>query len=356
MKKNNNGIWGDDFDDEISSLLVNAFHGQANELDKIGDTVENILEKVFPESASNIINDLEKKTPNLIKLLQRDKMNFEKELNITWGKSLNLLEMFLHISIESGYSANKNMRNKITIENHFLIDSLTRLYGRACQVCGEIICLLRNGLASGANARWRTLHEISVVMLLISEHGNNLAERFLSHNAVQVYQTALEYQKYAEHLEGLPYSDEEIEEMKDQYQKACGKYGNSFSTQYGWASLALGKQKPTFKDLEQAANIDHLRPYYKLSCDSIHVTARGIINNIDLLPDRELILVGPSNSGLADPGQNTALSLYQINASLLLSLGPSYSNLLILKTMDQLLNNIVDAFNIANDLVEKSEK
>ena len=47
---------------------------------------------------------------------------------------------------------------------------------RACQVTDEIICLLENGFADGAMARWRTLHEIAVVAVVISQHGENLCD------------------------------------------------------------------------------------------------------------------------------------------------------------------------------------
>src|SRR4051812_37136287 len=40
---------------------------------------------------------------------------------------------------------------------------VTRLRARAITVADEAITLLRAGLASGAMARWRTLHELAVV-------------------------------------------------------------------------------------------------------------------------------------------------------------------------------------------------
>src|SRR5260370_35431821 len=61
---------------------------------------------------------------------------------------------------------------------------LIRLLVRGCQVTDEIICLLENGFADGAMARWRTLHEIAVVAAVISQHGEDIAERYVDHQAV----------------------------------------------------------------------------------------------------------------------------------------------------------------------------
>jgi hypothetical protein len=56
---------------------------------------------------------------------------------------------------------------------------------RACQVTDEIACLLENGFADGAMARWRTLHEIAMVAAVISQHGEAIAERYLAHQFVE---------------------------------------------------------------------------------------------------------------------------------------------------------------------------
>ncbi|WP_217430933.1 DUF5677 domain-containing protein [Sphingomonas bacterium] len=56
-----------------------------------------------------------------------------------------------------------------------LNDTMLHLHARACQVVFEIITLMENGLADGAMARWRTLHEITVVATILAEHGEELA-------------------------------------------------------------------------------------------------------------------------------------------------------------------------------------
>jgi len=51
------------------------------------------------------------------------------------------------------------------------------------------------GPADGAMARWRTLHEINVVITLIAEHGDELAERYLAHDIDESARALAVYEK-----------------------------------------------------------------------------------------------------------------------------------------------------------------
>jgi hypothetical protein len=62
---------------------------------------------------------------------------------------------------------------------------LIRLLVRACQVTDEILCLLENGFAGGAMARWRTRHEIAVVAAVILQHSDEISKRYLAHQHVE---------------------------------------------------------------------------------------------------------------------------------------------------------------------------
>jgi hypothetical protein len=72
------------------------------------------------------------------------------------------------------------------------------------------------------------------------------------------------------------------------------------------------------------------------------------------MPDTDIVLAGPSNYGLYEPGENTAISLYQVNVSAILSsIKPSVSNLLIIKTMELLVQDISRAFQEAEERFEQ---
>jgi hypothetical protein len=87
-----------------------------------------------------------------------------------------------------------------------------------------------------------------------------------------------------------------------------GSGDQPFRGDYGWAAGFLGNAKPTFADLEDTVSLDHYRPFYGAASDSIHAGPKGLQAKLSSVHE-DLLLLGPSPYGLADPGQNTALSL-----------------------------------------------
>lgn len=57
--------------------------------------------------------------------------------------------------------------------------ALTNIHGRACQVYEEILCLVENGFADGAFARWRTLYELGIIGDFIRSNGEVVAKAYL---------------------------------------------------------------------------------------------------------------------------------------------------------------------------------
>jgi hypothetical protein len=87
------------------------------------------------------------------------------------------------------------------------------LHVRACQVTDEIICLLENGLADGAMARRRTLHEIGMVAAVLSQHGEDMAEHHLAHEAVESKRAMVKYLTFAAALGYKPLSQREVNKI-----------------------------------------------------------------------------------------------------------------------------------------------
>lgn len=92
--------------------------------------------------------------------------------------------MLATVSEEFGEGINARLRRP-DADEAYKLDVLTRLHARACQIAQEVIVLLSAGLADGAMARWRTLHEVATAALLISENGEALAERYARHDVIE---------------------------------------------------------------------------------------------------------------------------------------------------------------------------
>ncbi len=281
------------------------------------------------------------------------KRGFDNRLSKDWKIPFNLLEMFIAIAYEMGDEINNEFRKDIAEYDKYTYDVLTRLHARACQISSEILILLKNGYADGAFARWRSLHEVAVVGSFIAAHGNEVAEKYLLHDVIESFKAAELYQKYSEVLGFSPIPQDEFESLRITYNDLIIRFGNPFKNDYGWASSSLGKEKPTFSDIEENTSLDHHRPYYKLASNNVHANSNGVMFKIGLLPSpQEILLAGPTNSGFTDPAQSTAISLGLITITLA-TMKPTIDNLVLSDILLKLESEISDEFLKVQKIIEK---
>ena len=273
---------------------------------------------------------------------RRDLADFRKRLERRWGAGLNDMRMLVTIAREFGSEIHRDLRANGGGERPQSFEVLIRLHARACQVFEEVVCLLSNGFADGAMARWRTLHEIAAVTSLIVEGGDQLAERYDAHRIVESHKAAHQYRRYSKRLGHAPISDKEIQQIDKIYNEVLDRYGPSFGTQQGWASEHLKKERPTIADIQEAAEIGHMAPFYRWASHNVHASPNGTYFKLGLIGDSQVLLAGPSNAGLADPGHAAALSLLAVSASLL-QLHATIDNNVMINVMRNLADEIGDA-------------
>jgi hypothetical protein len=101
--------------------------------------------------------------------------------------------------------------------------------------------------------------------------------------------------------------------------------------------------------------LDNLSPYYKLASHNVHANPKGISFKLGLGPDRgKVLLAGPSNTGLLDPAQCTALSLLQ-TTSALLGIRPNLDGVVIMKVLIKLEREIALVFAATQRRIESME-
>lgn len=288
-----------------------------------GEEVKEITKKVLrgaiPDMAELILETLKEGMLNKLKERRAEKVEFESHIRRVWGKPLDLFEIFLELCLETAMLFHENMDSHITPENKHLYQALLRLHARGCQVGAEVLTLLNSGFADGAHARWQTLYEITVVAYFICESGNDVAERYIRHDAIESYRAMNVYQKCYKRLGYEPCTNEEIAEVTTAFKELCERFGANFKEKYGWASEALHKEKPRFVDIENAMNFDHMRAHYKLASYNIHAEPKGMVFKLGMptkSPGKIRLLPGPSDAGFTDPAHCTAISLYQLTCAL----------------------------------------
>ena len=135
--------------------------------------------------------------------------------------------------------------------------------------------------------------------------------------------------------------------MIDTYQQLIARFGKEFRGDYGWASHHLGNPQPTFKDIERAAGIDHLRAHYRMASHNVHANPKGVFVKLGLMQESQVLLAGPSNAGLTDPGHCAALSLTHVSTTLGV-LQPTFDNTVGLQIIVNLADEIGETFGQAH--------
>ncbi len=283
-----------------------------SDISRLLGKLPDVIEAASMKTAKAMLRTLKNRWAEEHSYQEVERHSFCTALEERWGKPLGMLRMLLTISRELG---SEIVKVRPLDESH-LSNVLLRLHVRACQVTAEIITLLENGYADGAMARWRTLHEISIVMLLMNEHGEAVAERYVAHQAIEAKSAKDQYQLCHEQLGYQPLSQDECRDIDAEYNEAIAEFGKEFGGPYGWAAgyveprqrgrLGLG-------DLESAAGRSAMASHYKLASHNVHAGPQALFFRLGLLDDEPGLLAGASNVGLAEPGQNAALSLALIS-------------------------------------------
>ena len=306
-------------------------------------TVESMLETIKDDAAAGLKEKWDYQ------------QQFEERLRKHWGKPLELLDLFISLATEAGDEFNQTFRDAAARSNDPVFKALTLLHARACEVGSATLVLMRSGYADDAHARWRALHEIAVVALLISERGRTVAERYLLHDTVQRYKLALKHREHAKAIQEEPITQKEFEELKAERDRLVARFGRPFKEAYGWAASTLGKKSPTIVDIEDSVDLEHWRPYYGMASDNVHANAHGAYYRLgSSLRPGEILLAGASNAGLADPGHSTAISPNQIT-TLLLTTKPTLDNIVISNILLKLVDEIGEAFLQAHRKLEALE-
>ncbi len=310
------------------------------------EQLASLAQECISTFADQLLKHLVDEHSSCLRDQRTDISGFRKRLNQRWGVPLDLFELLIALSTDAGANFNANSRPDASRKNNITFDVLTRLHARACQVASEVLVLLRHGFADGAHARWRSIHEISVVSYLIHKHGDCLAERYLLHDTVQRFKLARAHQDHYARIGDDPVPAEDIARLKAERDELVDRFGKSYGGDYGWAADAIGRSWPTIRDLEAHAGIDHMIPYYRMASDNVHANVHGSLYRLGLGLDQlggEVLLAGPSDMGLADPGHSTAISLGQVTMSLV-GIQQGLSSALIANVILKLQDRIGDEF------------
>jgi hypothetical protein len=346
----------------VEASLATSLTDAVAELIESGATEQEIADRLaagftaaMPTVGAFLATELHKKARSHLAHYRRAQRDFDKSLRSTWGRSFKLLRMLVEATREAVAEENALCRPSAVKQKDHVFDALVRLNVRACLVFEEILCLMGGGFASGAMARWRTLHEIAVVAFLIRDHGQDLAERYLHHAEIETCRAANQYQEHCDRLGRPRLSKRDLARHQKNRDRLTKRFGKEYVTDWGWAAKVIGSPRPAFTDLEAAVDLSYIRPFFKLACYPNHAGAKGLRFDMGKPldpPGEEVLLTGSSNVGFFDPGYCASKTLVQVTATLLLRGLPTMRTLSIVSTLHHLAGEIEAELAAAEALVD----
>jgi len=349
----------DDWLLEVISQAVTRYVTENNieqeKLNKFDKKFAEIIPEIVLDLSESISKSIKSNAPEILSELRKERLDFECHIFELWEEPFDLLETFLGIVFEIGEKFNRLFRPTAAEDNDYKFEVLVRLHARGCQIAQEILLLLKGGYPDGAHARWRTLHEIAATSLFIAKHDNNVAERYILYDYIESYKTANMHRQCYKGYGEEPPTDEELEKLRKIKDDLCNRFGENFKERYGWASH-LGIVQ--FSGIEKDVDLDHMRPYYKLSSNNVHADPKGVmfkLGTFGVSNAKKTILTGPSVFGFTEAGHSTAISMYQITYALL-SIRETLEKYLILRIISNFENEIGEAFFGVQKQLESKQK
>ena len=322
---------------------------------KLNKFVKALMQEIVPKFSQEVLKTLNLHSKEMLDDHRRLQQDFESRLYERWEEPLDLLECLIKVSLESGENQQKKLHKTTDDKNSFKIAALMKIHARALQISNEILVLLKTGYADGANSRWRSLHELAVISFFLLDNDNEVSKRYLEHVIVRKFKEAKDYRAYYRKLGYLPIARKEFNRIKREKERLCSKYGDNFQKDYGWIPSSILPNR-NFRALEENVKLSKFRPFYNLSCDSVHGAAKGFYR-LGLMPEKQdqLLLVGPSNYGLADPMQNTAISLSHVTVCLL-ALRHDFETIIQMQIIFSYINEICTKAVKVQKSIEREER
>lgn len=308
-----------------------------------GDYVNQVfkdLTSITGRIADDIIKEAEADIRDALADGLKQQKGFERRL---YKSHKNLFEKYhtlMEVCLELTDKHRKEIYETLGYKDE-LFGLLVRLHARVMRTGFEIGALARVGYGTGALARWRAMHEAHVILAFIRDYGDKAAKAYRDYGAVSAYKASFDYQTHSAALGEKPFSQKELDELKEDRDRVVAKYGSIFNKDYGWVRWLSGGTIQNFRDIEAATDFGHYRPYYRHSSLGVHVEWRSLVSGEEaeaLRGDDPVHLVGPADYGFED-----ALRLSMITASsataILLNYNHSIGSLVDMNVIKKILED-----------------
>lgn len=295
-------------DDDLVAF-VQELTDEGDREGSVGKRGGGVIGRIAESRGRDLYLDLLRRGPAAVQAYRQEMAAFEARLQTwPWQSALEGLDMMRIAATESADAHYRRHRLDVDREDDHRWEALLRLHRRAFMIAAEAAALLRTGFPTGAHARWRSLHEVSLVAFLLMGGDEDLAERYLRHQAIQSADgLRLILDQGARYPDEVP-SRRTQGEVRAEAQRLTDRYGKTYANRYGWASKHLDKRDPSLKDIATRVSMGHWTPYVRMADYAVHALSKSMHWDLGE-PEPDLPRVGATNYGLEDAGQATGYAL-----------------------------------------------
>ena len=312
---------------------------------------------VMAEKTKNLIEGLQEHASSILRDEYIEQRQLEQRVSEEWKEPLDLLCVLITLAKGVRSDFDDQFLEKAVRSNEIVFATLAILHAKACQVSSEVFALLSSGFADGAQARWRTLYELSAVSQFIAKNGQEVAVRFLCHDMLERSKLARQHQQGEFPGELSRLQQDRIDSMASLQDTLLEAFGKRFRGDYGWAASALCGN-PTLFRIADSVGLGDSYPAYKLASSSVHASALSVFqNSAQETPLGSVVHANPIPIDLKSPGYNCGRSLEKIT-SVLLKSQPGLDDHamlkrgVVLRTLHKLASKVLKAFDEAEIKVE----
>lgn len=266
----------------IQAIIDDISLSLEHEMKSISQAISEVVPATLEEIAKLISADLAESAVQHASELSQAHTTRVESIERLWGPTLQRLDFLRHLVSEWDSEAQKTRQGCYSQPNTAL--ALERLVARVYEVSGEIVVLANHGYADGALARWRTLHEICVVAMFLARQADECATMYLWHHKAEELRL-LRVDPASGTLSVLDIDrDRYMRELRRQCASLVARFGAAYDGDYGWAAVALGRARVTFRDLEERVGLETLRRGYQQANGAVHGGALATLTRISLGP------------------------------------------------------------------------
>lgn len=287
---------------------------------EIAARYEEVSRRCFPGFVETTVAAILEHAPADLANARARRAAFQASVRSEWGDALDALEVLIEVFAHFGREVVGEAGRAGRLATDPRLTALARLHARASRTAHEVLVLLAHGLADGALARCRTLHEVGVVSTVLGRHDQAVAERYLLHATVRDLKALKDRRTHAPALGWAPPEDADIAALEAEVGALKYRFGAAFGDEHGWAEGAVPRAQPkrplTMADLERAVGLERFRLFYGWSSGTVHAGPQGL-RSLGVPPalEQDVLVAAGSTSGLADPGQYAAIALSHVTGA-----------------------------------------